>query len=227
MDKTHTVKEYEEQLSELRGDLHGMAERVEDMITDAISALVDGDAARAESTVEDDRVVNHDEMMIDDLCIRILAKRQPMASDLRLLTTALKMVTDLERIGDCLQNIGEAIISAAVGERMKMRAYRELAGSLEMRAGEPGLDDVEFELETERATVEELEAGRPTWFEVALIPTTLELTTLGQLEPGATVNLEMDILTKTVVQQLRRMLDPSTPAPPVNEDLLRRAGFMS
>jgi len=61
------------------------------------------------------------------------------------LISALLIFHYLERIGDCLQNIGEAIISAAVGERMKMRAYRELAGSLEMEAGEPRLDEISFE----------------------------------------------------------------------------------
>jgi phosphate transport system protein len=136
MDKTHTVKEYEEQLTELRQHLHGMAERVEDMITDAISALVDGDAERAESTVEDDRVVNHDEMMIDDLCIRILAKRQPMASDLRLLTTALKMVTDLERIGDLAVNISfEAQDQIDYDQRPSLDEIPQLARHVQWMVG--------------------------------------------------------------------------------------------
>ncbi len=136
MGKSHTVKEYEEQLTELRENLHGMAERVEDMITHAINALVDGDAELAESTVEDDRVVNHDEMMIDDLCMRILAKRQPMASDLRLVTTALKMVTDLERIGDLAVNISfEAQDQVEYDERPSLDEIPRLAKHVQWMVG--------------------------------------------------------------------------------------------
>lgn len=110
MGESHTVDEYEQQLSELRGRLLGMAGRVEEMITQAVDALVEGDRELAEQTLEDDRIVNHDEMTIDDLSLRILAKRQPMAGDLRLVTTVFEMVTDLERIGDLAVNISlEAI----------------------------------------------------------------------------------------------------------------------
>lgn len=61
------------------------------------------------------------------------------------LINALLIFHYLERIGDCLQNVGEAIISAEVGERMKMRTYRELAGSLDRTPGEPAMDRVRFE----------------------------------------------------------------------------------
>lgn len=103
--KSRTVKEYEQQLTELRKRILRMAGRVEQMIADAIEALVEGDVDLAEETIEADQEVNLDEMETDDLCLVILAKRQPMASDLRFITVALKMVTDLERIGDLAVNI--------------------------------------------------------------------------------------------------------------------------
>lgn len=105
MSKSRTVKEYEQQLTELRKRLLRMAGRVEQMIAQAIEALVDGNRELAEQTIEADRQVNLDEMETDDLCLVILAKRQPMAGDLRFITVALKMVTDLERIGDLAVNI--------------------------------------------------------------------------------------------------------------------------
>jgi phosphate transport system protein len=131
-DSQHTVDEYEKQLDELRGRLLGMAGRVEEMIHQAVEALVEGDAQLAEKTLEDDRVVNHDEMTIDDLCLRILAKRQPMAGDLRLVTTVFEMVTDLERIGDLAVNISlEAIDQRDYDDEPPLSEIPELAEIVE------------------------------------------------------------------------------------------------
>jgi len=102
---SHTVQEYEEQLEELRERLLGMASRVENMISRSIEALTEGNVELAEQTIEEDKKVNSDEMETDRLCLVILAKRQPMASDLRFISIGLKMVTDLERIGDLAVNI--------------------------------------------------------------------------------------------------------------------------
>lgn len=104
---THTDREYENDLKLLRERLLLMAGRVEGMIADAVRALIERNAVIAQRTIEADHKVNRAEMEIDELCMLILVKRQPMASDLRFVTHSLKMVTDLERIGDLAVNICE------------------------------------------------------------------------------------------------------------------------
>jgi phosphate transport system protein len=114
MKKPHTDREYESQLKQLREDLLLMAGRVEQMIADAIKALIERDPDLARKTIDSDHKVNRAEVEIDELCLVILAKRQPMASDLRFITLALKMVTDLERIGDLAVNICERAMDLSV-----------------------------------------------------------------------------------------------------------------
>jgi phosphate transport system protein len=111
--KSHTDREYESQLQELRERLVRMTSLVEVMISEAIQALVQRDANRARRCIDTDHRVNRDEMEIDQLCLVILARRQPMASDLRFITLAHKMVTDLERIGDLAVNVCERAIDLA------------------------------------------------------------------------------------------------------------------
>ena len=113
MPKTHTDREYEQQLQLVRERLVIMAGRVEEMIAASIRALVERDVPLARRTIEADHRVNRLEVETDELCLLILAKRQPMASDLRFITLALKMVTDLERIGDLAVNICERAIELA------------------------------------------------------------------------------------------------------------------
>lgn len=107
---SHTDKAYEKQLEELRERLLRMAGRTEQMIANSVRALITRDAALARATVDADHTVNRMEVETDELCLVILAKRQPLASDLRFITLALKMVTDLERIGDLAVNICERAI---------------------------------------------------------------------------------------------------------------------
>lgn len=113
MAQKHTHRDYEAELRELRERLQRMAGRVEEMAGEAVRALVEGDADRARRTIEADHRVNLDEIEIDALGLRILARRQPMASDLRFLVSGLKMVTDLERIGDLAVNVAERAIDLA------------------------------------------------------------------------------------------------------------------
>ena len=110
MGKTHTDREYEAQLEQVRANLLQMANLVERMIADSVRALVNRDAPLGKVTIQTDHEVNRYEVETDELCLQVLARRQPMASDLRFITLALKMVTDLERIGDLAVNISERAV---------------------------------------------------------------------------------------------------------------------
>jgi phosphate transport system protein len=110
MGKIHTDREYESELKKLRERLLKMAGRVEEMISDSVKSLVERDIELAQRTIDADHLVNRAEVETDELCLMILAKRQPVASDLRFVTLSLKMVTDLERIGDLAVNICERAI---------------------------------------------------------------------------------------------------------------------
>jgi phosphate transport system protein len=111
--RTHTDREYEGELQELRERLLRMAGMVEQMIIDSVRAALYQDRELAQATIERDIAVNRLEVETDELCLLILVKRQPMASDLRFVTLALKMVTDLERIGDLAVNVSERAIDLA------------------------------------------------------------------------------------------------------------------
>ncbi|HJL19942.1 MAG TPA: phosphate signaling complex protein PhoU [Sandaracinaceae bacterium LLY-WYZ-13_1] len=104
---THTSRAYQQELSELQQRLIAMGSRCEQLIDMASRAMGERDADLAAEVEEADRRIDVDEMEIDELTVRILALRQPAARDLRFLVFALKVVTDLERIGDEAANMAE------------------------------------------------------------------------------------------------------------------------
>jgi phosphate transport system protein len=106
----HTNRQYEEELRSLRTALLQMGGLVESQIADAVESLVERDSELARRTVARDAEVNRMDVATDNLCIRLLALRQPAAGDLRFITTGLKITTDLERIGDMAVNIGERVL---------------------------------------------------------------------------------------------------------------------
>jgi phosphate transport system protein len=116
----HTDRQYAAELRELRNRLLLMTGRVEQMIAGSVEAVVNQDTDLAKRTIEMDRWVNRDEIETDELCLLILAKWQPMATDLRFITLALKMVTDLERMADhhCT-NLAEQVIFLVRGEDVR------------------------------------------------------------------------------------------------------------
>ena len=99
-DREHTSKHYEQQMRELKDKLLLMSHQAEQMISDSIRALVDRRPALAEEVIKRDDDLDRLEIAIDNLCYEILALEQPVARDLRFIATALKIVKDIERIGE-------------------------------------------------------------------------------------------------------------------------------
>lgn len=116
---SHTDKAFERDLTDLRDRLLSMGARVERQISESVRALTEQDSRLAEQVMESDSEVNRLEVEVDDLCRRILALRQPAASDLRLITTALKIVTDLERCGDLAVNIAQRVLDLNQSPQLK------------------------------------------------------------------------------------------------------------
>ena len=106
-DREHTSKHYEQQLRILKEKLLLMSHQAEQMNSDSIRALVDRRPTLAEDVIKRDDDLDKLEIEIDNLCYQILALEQPVARDLRFIATALKIVKDIERIGDIGVNIAE------------------------------------------------------------------------------------------------------------------------
>ncbi len=106
---SHTSAEFELELREIRGQLVAMGARCERAVQLALSAFLDRDPEKVAEVEAIDHRVNQDEIELDDLAIRVLALRQPVAYDLRFVAITLKIVTDLERISDEAVNIAERV----------------------------------------------------------------------------------------------------------------------
>ncbi len=100
MPQEHTYKQFDTDLENMRARVLQMGGLVEQQITNAIEALVNADFTLADKVVANDHRVNALEVGIDEDCAQIIARRQPTASDLRMVMTVVKTITDLERIGD-------------------------------------------------------------------------------------------------------------------------------
>ncbi|BCX82642.1 phosphate transport system protein [Methylomarinovum caldicuralii] len=96
----HISKQFEQELENLRHQVLAMGGLVESQLADAVKSLLENDVALAEEVIANDYKVNSMEVEIDEKCTEILARRQPAARDLRLVLAVIKMIADLERIGD-------------------------------------------------------------------------------------------------------------------------------
>jgi phosphate transport system protein len=117
-------RHFHEELEALKQTLLAMGGLVEDQIRHVMQALVDRDDALASEVIERDRQVNAYDVEVDAQCVELLALHQPAAGDLRFITTAMKIVTDLERIGDQAVNIAQRAIE--LNREPQLKPYIDL-----------------------------------------------------------------------------------------------------
>jgi len=108
--RQHTSQEFEAELESVRQRIFEMGRHVDQVLESAGKALLAGDSELGERIIAGDDETDSMELDIDHLCLEILARRQPVAGDLRLLTSALKLVIDLERIGDLGVSIAGRVV---------------------------------------------------------------------------------------------------------------------
>lgn len=101
------LKNSDNEYSELKICLAQMSDSVISMINDSVKALAENDTALAENVIERDRFIDELDIKIDEICTRIIARYEPKARDLRYIVTALRIIVDLERIGDHCKNISK------------------------------------------------------------------------------------------------------------------------
>lgn len=129
----HISKQYEKELKTLREKILAMGNRLVDMIDQTMHALVERDSGLAQEMIEFDHEINRLEVEIDEMSLNIIALRQPAAGDLRFITLALKVTTDLERMGDLCVNIAERTLE--LNKEPQLKPYLDLPKMAEVTMG--------------------------------------------------------------------------------------------
>jgi phosphate transport system protein len=124
---------FENELTDLKVKILKMGSLVEEAIGQAIQALVERDSDLARKVIASDARINTFDVEIDEECIRLIALRQPTARDLRFVTTAMKITTDLERMGDYAVDIGERVLE--LNEEPQLKPYIDLPRMAEISQG--------------------------------------------------------------------------------------------
>jgi phosphate transport system protein len=135
----HISEQFDIELGRIRNDFMEMAGLVEAVVRDAVNALVHHDVELAQQVRERDAAINRLEVTIDDLCVHTIAKRQPAASDLRMIISIMKACTDLERVGDeagKIAKMARALASSAYprDQYADFRALADLAQNILSRS---------------------------------------------------------------------------------------------
>jgi len=118
------TRHFHDELDALKQTLLSMGALVEDQIRRAMQALLERDDVIAQEVIDRDRQVNTYDVEVDEQCVNLLALHQPAASDLRFITTAMKIVTDLERIGDQAVNIAQRALE--LNREPQLKPYIDL-----------------------------------------------------------------------------------------------------
>jgi phosphate transport system protein len=122
----HTSRQFDAELEAIRARVLQMGGMVESQIRLAIESLISGDVELMNRVIEDDHRVNALEVEIDESCNHVLVRRQPAAGDLRMITTVIKTITDLERIGDEAEKIARMAKLLSQKERLRHPRYHQI-----------------------------------------------------------------------------------------------------
>ena len=120
-------KQYDEQLSTLHAALIEMGEMIRSAIADAVDALLTRNDQKAREVIAFDETIDRQERLVENLCMRLLLCQQPVAGDLRTVSSALKVITDMERIGDHAADISEITLMLEQLPRLTNQHLREMA----------------------------------------------------------------------------------------------------
>ena len=118
---------YDEELKNLHGALIDMGAMIESAISGAITALENRDIQKAKEIIAYDEEIDAQERLIEEMCMKLLLRQQPVAGDLRKISTTLKLITDMERIGDHAADISELTIMLRDLPQMNSASLREMA----------------------------------------------------------------------------------------------------
>ena len=123
-------EKYEEELRKLNISIINMGKMIEIAIESSMLALMGRDIQAAEQVAQNDETINDMERDIEAQCLKLLLQQQPMATDLRLITAALKMITDMERIGDHAVDVADLVLNVPDCKYGKMSEIVELSSEI-------------------------------------------------------------------------------------------------
>ena len=192
---------FDMQLELLNEQLTRMGELCEVAINRATGALRDGSLEQAKEVMEADEEIDQMEKDIERLCLKLLLQQQPVARDLRQISAALKMITDMERIGDQAADIAEIIISARLSEATDLKRIGDMAAGAAKMVTDSVSAYVNRDLELAR-NVMDADDGIDDYFET-IKQQLIELITVGQ-QGGKAIDLIM------VTKYLERIGDHAT-----------------
>lgn len=134
--RQHISYQFNQDLEALKTHLMNMGDLVEKQVQDATRSLLNADTTLAKQVIANDRSVNDMQISIDNECTLVLVRRQPAASDLRLVLAVIRAASDLERIGDHASNLAEYVIYLVEGTDVRHQHIDRIAASIPDRASD-------------------------------------------------------------------------------------------